>query len=63
MCKVKFEMNINYSVHNSLLRNAQFQKTYRQYTYLSSCQKELASNSGNTRVAFITRAARTALHI
>lgn len=31
--------------------------------YLSSCQKEFASNSGSTSVAFIIRAARTALEI
>lgn len=30
---------------------------------LSSCQKEFASNSGSTRVAFMIRAARTALQI
>jgi len=31
--------------------------------YLSSCQKEFASNSGSTSVAFMIRAARTALEI
>ena len=31
--------------------------------YLSSCQKEFASNSGSTNVAFMIRAARTALQI
>lgn len=31
--------------------------------YLSSRQKEFVSNSGNTSVAFIIRAATTALHI
>lgn len=31
--------------------------------YLSSCQKEFASKSGSTRVAFMIRAAKTALQI
>ena len=32
-------------------------------TYLSSSQNEFASNSGSTSVAFMIRAATTALHI
>lgn len=32
-------------------------------TYLSSCQNEFVSNSGSTSVAFMIRAATTALHI
>jgi hypothetical protein len=45
-------------IHSSCMRNH-----FGQKWYLSSCQKEFVSNSGSTSVAFIIRAATTALHI
>lgn len=38
-------------------------KPFPTNTYLSSCQNEFVSNSGSTSVAFMIRAATTALHI
>lgn len=38
-------------------------KPFQTNTYLSSCQNEFVSNSGSTSVAFMIRAATTALHI
>jgi hypothetical protein len=41
----------------------EFKNGCTENTYLSSCQKEFASNSGKTSVAFMILAARTALQI